>query len=276
VTDGLAIEVHGARGSTGVSGPAFARHGGNTTCFAAVLADGYHLIVDAGTGLGRVQAGWEAGPRAPFEGTLLLTHFHWDHIQGLPTFAPLFDTSTRLHIVASPPPGVSIEEALDGAIRPPWFPVRFRDVPARVTYEEAGEAVMGVGGVQVTATRTHHPGGALGFRIAYGDRALLVATDHEGGDPRHDAALRSLAEGATVLLHDAQYTPAEYAAGQQGRGHSTWEHAVGAASAARVERLILTSHDPQRTDEQVDAIVAAARGAFPRTKAAAEGQRIIL
>lgn len=276
MTGELALEVHGARGSTAVSGPAFARYGGNTTCFATVLADGHHLIVDAGSGLGRVQAAWEAGGRRAFEGTLLLTHFHWDHIQGLPTFAPLFEASTRLHIVASPPEGMTVEEALDGAMRPPWFPVRFRDVPARVTYEVAGEGPASVGAVQVTAARLRHPGGALGFRIVRGGRALVVATDVEGGEPEHDRALRMLADGAAVLVHDAQYTPAEYVAGKQGWGHSTWELAVAMASAAGVGRLVLTSHEPRRSDEQLDAIVASAQRVFPETTAAAEGARIIL
>ena len=131
----LHLEVHGARGSTAVSGKSFVRHGGNTTCYSVDLPDGHYLFIDGGTGLGRFQRLREAAEGGgPIEATILLTHFHWDHIQGLPTFSPLYDPHSRIHIVAAPPDGRSIEDALDAVLGPPWFPVRLRDAAAKLTF----------------------------------------------------------------------------------------------------------------------------------------------
>lgn len=266
------LAVHGARGSAPVSGPAFARCGGNTTCFATRLADGHHVLFDCGSGLGRMQE--ELSAARPFEATIFLTHFHWDHLQGLPTFAPLYESSTRLHFVAVPPEGMSIAEALDGVIRPPWFPVRFKDAPAIVTYEPLGEQTVRLGNLEVVGAPLAHPGGVTGYRIESDGRALVLATDVEAEAGTHEASFRSLADGVAVLVHDAQYTPAEYREAKRGWGHSTWEDAARAAVECGASRLVLTSHDTTRTDDQVDALVAAARAIHPATEGAFEGQVI--
>jgi phosphoribosyl 1,2-cyclic phosphodiesterase len=258
-----------------VSGPAFARYGGNTSCFELVLPDGHHLIFDAGTGLLRLKAMLvEAGTASPFEATVFLTHFHWDHIQGLPFFAPLFTTGATIHFVAAPPEGYTVQSALAGVIRPPWFPVLLADAAATMTFQPLSSQPVRVGNVEVMGVGLHHPGGVTGYRITAGGRSLVIATDVEAGDTAGDAALRALAGDANVLIHDAQYTPAEWTTTRKGWGHSTWEHATALAASAGVERLILTSHDPDRTDEGVDAIVHAARKRFPATDAAFEGQTI--
>ena len=122
------LAVHGARGSAAVSGLPFAKYGGCTTAFATRMPDGHHVLFDCGSGLMRFQS--ELTPGEPFEATIFLTHFHWDHLQGLATFWPLYEPTTRIHFVAVPPKGMTIEEAIDGVIRPPWFPARFRDAPA--------------------------------------------------------------------------------------------------------------------------------------------------
>jgi len=264
------LAVHGARGSAAVSGAPFARYGGSTTSFATRLPDGHHVLFDCGSGLGRLQA--ELAADRPFEATVFLTHFHWDHLQGLATFAPLYEPSTRLHFVAVPPEGMTIAEALDGVIRPPWFPARFRDAPATVTYEPLGEQAVRLGSIEVVGARLSHPGGVTGYRFECGGRALVLATDVEVGTGTHEASFRSLADGADVLIHDAQYTPAEYEATKRGWGHSTWEEAARAAVECGASRLVLTSHDTARTDDQVDMIVAAARAIHPETEGAFEGQ----
>ncbi len=205
---------------------------------------------------------------------MFLTHFHWDHIQGLPFFAPIYRRTTHIRFVAAPPDGMSLEAALGNALRPPWFPVPFLEAPARMTFERLTDQVVRVGGVEVVSAALRHPGGVRAFRLAAGARALVLATDIEAGDPAADAALRALANGAAVLVHDAQYTPGEWTASRRGWGHSTWEHAGDMAAAAGVERLVLTSHDPARTDDDVDSIVRAARRRFAATEAAFEGQVI--
>ena len=259
-----------------MSGPAFDRYGGHTTCYEIVLADGHRLIVDGGSGLSSLQASLASASEAPpFEATVLLTHFHWDHIQGLPYFEPMYAPTSRIRFVAAPPAGYTLESALDNAMRPPWFPVRLLDTEAAVSFEPLSTGRAFAGDVQVTSIMLRHPGGATGYRIVVDGRSLVIATDVQAGDPAGDAALRTLAEGASVLLHDAQYTPSEWATTRHDWGrHSTWEHATAVAAEARVERLLLTSHDPGRTDEAIDAIVRSARERFAATDAAFQGQVI--
>ncbi|TAJ19810.1 MAG: MBL fold metallo-hydrolase [Dehalococcoidia bacterium] len=271
----MQLHIHGARGSSVVSGPAFARYGGHTTCYEIVTPEGQRLIVDAGSGLIRLQAALpQADDAQPFEATVLLTHFHWDHLLGLAAFRPLYLASSKMQFIAIPPAGHTIESALDGAIRPPWWPVRFLDATAKKTFQPISEGTLRVGDVEVTALRLNHPGGVTGYRLEAGGRALVIATDVQIGDPASDAALGRLAEGANVLVHDAQYTPEEWVTTRRGWGHSTWEQATAVASAAHVDRLVLTSHDVERTDDDIDTIVLAARERFAATDAAFEGQVI--
>ena len=272
----MQLLVHGARGSAPVSGPQFARHGGYTSCYELLPAGGGHLIIDCGSGLRCLETtlarpGEEAGP---FEATVLLTHFHWDHIQGLPFFSPLYRPTTRLHFVASPPPGVDIAGALAAVMRPPWFPVDFLESGAQLTFQTLSDGPFSLGSLEITSSRLDHPGGVTGYRVAHDGGVLVIATDVEASTEEARSAVARFAEGATVLVHDAQYTPAEYEAGHRGWGHSTWEHATRVAAAAGVGRLVLTSHDPTRTDDQVGDIVRLASADFPATEAAFEGQRI--
>ena len=269
----LSLRVRGCRGSMAVSGDAFRRYGGNTTCFEIEVEPRHHLIVDCGTGLRSLQREVAADPGRRY--TVFLTHYHWDHIQGLPVFAPLFDPDATVAFHGPRSGERNIAQALGDVLRPPWWPVRFDEMAAHVTFHDLANEVR-VGPVTVTSTLLSHPQGVAAFRLDGPTRSVVVATDHEAGDPAVDARLSGLAERADVLIHDAQYTPHEHGTIRKGWGHSTWRTAVQAAVDARVKHLVLTSHDPDRSDEAIDAIRGEARALFPLADAAYEGMKIAI
>ena len=262
------LTIHGARGSSPVSGPAIQRIGGHTTSLELTAPGADAVLIDAGSGLLKL----EPAGRTAF--TVLFTHFHWDHLQGLPFFAPLYDHAARIDFVARAPDGGSVEEALVEAIRPPWFPVPLAATASAKTYHDLPDGRLTLGPFAIDHIALPHPGGVTAYRFTTNGTSVVFATDVEMGEPAVDARLRAFAAGADVLIHDAQYTPEEYEAKHRGWGHSTWEHAAANAAAAGVGRLILTSHDPQRRDDAVDAIVGRAQALFPRTEAAYSGLSI--
>jgi phosphoribosyl 1,2-cyclic phosphodiesterase len=270
------VRFWGVRGSIGVSGSRYVRTGGNTSC-VEVLHEGHRLILDGGTGLRAL--GDELG-RTPLEAALLFSHVHWDHIQGVPFFAPAFHPDSRLTLCGAPRPGGKLREALEAQMRPPQFPITLDALRARLQFVDLvpGRSVL-LGAFRVTPVELNHPDGVLGFRIEAGTSSLVYATDHEHGG-RMDGRLLDLAAGADLLIHDAQYTAEEYAGGsgpsRRGWGHSTWAEAVEAARQAQVGRLALFHHDPQRDDEALARIEALARESFPAVFAAREGEVVAL
>lgn len=268
----LRLFVRGARGSMSVSGSEYHRFGGNTTCFHVPLSPNEHLIIDAGSGLRDVERSLGPGPH---HFTFVFTHYHWDHIQGLPVFAPIYDPANSFTFVGPSSLEHDVEEALCSAIREPWFPVNLATAPASTTYREI-KRTLRKGPIAIHAARLHHPQGVAGYRIEGPTRSVVIATDHEAGDRSADRSLLRLMTGADHLIHDGQYTTAEYLELRRGWGHSTPDAAVDAALAGGVSRLILTSHDPDHDDSMIDAMVAGARARFPMTTAAYEGLEIVL
>lgn len=272
------IQFWGVRGSIASPGASTAAVGGNTAC-VEVSTSGHRFVLDAGTGI-RALGEALVARRQPVELTLLLSHLHWDHIQGLPFFVPAYLPSTRIEVIGPSADGLSLGSTLAQQMASPVFPVRLCELPSQLHAREVHPATtLQIGGATVTAARLHHPGGCLAWRIEADGSTLVYATDTE-----HyacvDPSLAAFAAGADVLIYDAQYTPEEYR-GEQGPskvgwGHSTYEAAAALASSARVSHLVLFHHDPRRTDEQVDAIEASARALFPETSAAREGNRIRL
>lgn len=259
------LVVLGSRGSIPVSGSEFEIYGGNTTSFAVV--DGDHLLgfVDAGTGLMAYPA-YGLAPDGPID--VFLTHYHWDHIQGISMLDLVWagDTDIMIHGPGDP------ETALTSVIAPPWFPGVLADAPL-VRYEPILKAVE-VRGMTFTPFAVEHPHGAVGYRIDGPSSSVAIVTDHEAGSARDGAILEAI-RGVDVLIHDAQYLPEEVEA-HRGWGHSTWEDAVAAAADSGVDRLILTSMDPGRTDTAVGALVHNARKRFHATEAAYPGLSISL
>jgi ribonuclease BN (tRNA processing enzyme) len=256
-----------------IAGEQYRRYGGNTTCYHVEVEPGHHLVVDCGTGLRTLQH--DVSKRGPQRFSVFFTHYHWDHVQGLPVFMPLFQPGNQIVFHGPAGADMTVEQALRSVIRPPWFPVTLDEAAADIGFRTMDGSVA-VGETRVTAAAGTHPQGVLAYRIDGAARSATIVTDHESGDPEVDAAVARLATDTDVLVHDAQYTPEELQDDRKGWGHSSYEGAVHAARASGAGRLVLTSHDPDRTDSGVDALRGSARGLFPHTDAAYEGMTIPL
>jgi phosphoribosyl 1,2-cyclic phosphodiesterase len=273
----MRIKFWGVRGSIASPGPDTAQVGGNTSC-VEVVCGGTRLVLDAGTGIRRLGDALLA--QGPVEAAILLSHLHWDHIQGLPFFVPAYLPSTKLQIVGSGGGAATLGGVLAGQMTAPVFPVRLDELGADLRLREVrGGDAFDVGEAHVRVAKLNHPGGVLAYRIEHEGRSVVYATDTE-----HyacvDPTLRALAQGADVLLYDSQYTPEEYR-GDGGRsrvgwGHSTYVAGAELARAAGVGRYVLFHHDPQRTDAGVTDLERRAKDLFPSSTAAREGMEIAL
>jgi phosphoribosyl 1,2-cyclic phosphodiesterase len=268
------VRFWGVRGSVAVSGEDFVGTGGNTTC-VEVTHEGHRLVLDGGTGLQAL--GRQLLQEAPgLETTLLFTHVHWDHIQGVPFFGPAFRRGDKLRLAGAP----GLREALREQMKAPQFPVPMEAFQADLDVLEltAGKPVR-IGPFEVLPLEMQHPQGVLVYRIEAGGKSMVFATDVEHGDTL-DGGLLELAHDADLLVHDAQYTRAEYDGREgpcrRGWGHSTWEQAVELASRAHARRTALFHHDPTRTDRQLAVIEAVAARRLPGTFAAREGRAVAL
>lgn len=271
------LTIRGARGTASSPGSRTLRYGGNTTCLEVALTPNRRVILDCGSGLRSLHEDLPPDPQPEgYHFHVFLTHYHWDHVEGLASFRPVYDWRSTFTFHGFTREGTDVQAALEGVVRPPWFPVSLADTASVKTYVELDHETLDVEGLQVAPVLLHHPQGIAGYRLDHGGRSVVFATDTERGDLESDAALLTIARGADVLIHDAQFTPEEYEAKYSGWGHSTWEHAVAVAREAGVKRLILCHHDPDRSDDEVDRIVEAAREEFPGVEAAREGMNILL
>lgn len=271
----LKIRFWGVRGSIAAPGPETAGVGGNTSS-VEVECGKTRILFDAGTGLR--QLGDELLRAGPVNAHLLLSHHHWDHIQGLPFFVPLYLPSTELTVIGPMAERHSMHDVLSHQMTSPVFPVRLEEVPCRLeTREVRGGDRFQIGEVGVRVAKLNHPGGVLAYRLDFQGQSVVYATDTEHYSCV-DPALCALAAGADVLIYDAQYTPAEYRGesgpSKVGWGHSTYEDGAKLAREAGVGRLVLFHHDPRRTDAGVAEIERLARELFPSTIAAREGMLI--
>jgi phosphoribosyl 1,2-cyclic phosphodiesterase len=283
----LNVRFWGTRGSIPSPGPSTVRYGGNTPCLELRTDDGWLIILDAGTGIRELgRSLLDAGNGLPIAGDIFLTHAHWDHIQGIPFFAPLFKKGNRFTIWGSKSLQTSIDRVVRDQMSPVVFPVSFEELQARIDFQELAEERRMGNGYEVSAFGVRHPGGAMGYRFSSGnghDRALVYISDNElSTDARYDdppgwrEKLVEFAHGASVLVHDTMYTAEEYRS-FVGWGHSTHEQAVELALESKVERLVLFHHRPERSDDEVDRCVeicralVARRGGSLQVLAAAEG-----
>lgn len=256
----MKVTLWGVRGSLATPGAETARYGGNTSCVEVRGDDGTVVILDAGTGirpLGRVL------PPSVRRIDLLLTHLHMDHIQGLGFFEPLFDPQVEVHLWGPPSTTLTLRERLMRYLSPPLFPVHLRDIRALVLHEVSDETFQ-VGELRICAAPVCHPGPTVGYRISGPRARLAYLPDHEpalGATTYCEAGAWTsgfaLAEGVDLLIHDAQYTAAEYAE-RVGWGHSAMEHVLAFAELVRARHLVTFHHDPTHSDDDVDRMTAMA------------------
>jgi phosphoribosyl 1,2-cyclic phosphodiesterase len=262
------ITFWGVRGSIPTPESANLHFGGETAC-VAIEAEGTRILLDAGSGIRQLgnQIVNRLGSSAAGE-DILLSHFHWDHIQGIPYFAPLFRKGDiRFYANASIE---RIHAHLAAQMADPFFPWPLDAAAANKEYRSIQwHAPFDIGPFHILPFPLNHPQGCTGFRIESGRRTVVYATDHEHGNPKTDAILLEHAMGADILITDAQYTPEEYAQ-HIGWGHSTWLEAAKLAERAKVGRLVLFHHDPRHSDDAMTDIVKAAREIFASTHAARE------
>ena len=271
----MRVRFWGTRGSIATPGPDTVRFGGNTSCVAVTTSAGACFILDCGTGARALGAMLMAEAPKPISATILLSHTHWDHIQGFPFFAPLFVPGNRITVAGPEGSSGSLRDVLSGQMEFTYFPVEIGQLPATITFRELEEGTHTIGGARIIAQYLHHPAMTLGYRIEADGAAVVYLSDHEPfsetlwrGDPTpghaesivHEGDRRHarFMEGAGLVIHDAQYTPEEYPA-KKTWGHSTYEYAVGLAAAAGVQRLALTHHDPTHDDAFIEVLEQSAR-----------------
>jgi phosphoribosyl 1,2-cyclic phosphodiesterase len=271
----LQLKFWGVRGSTPTPTQENLGYGGNTSCIEIRSGNGELLIIDGGTGIRNLGTSLtEEFPAQPLKLTLLLTHFHWDHIQGLPFFVPLYNPANEVTIYSFPS-AQQIRERLHGLMTTPYFPVEFEGLAASIQLIHAGGEIIRSGDLCVRSFPLNHPQGACGYRVESNGAVIVFASDLEHGHPELDNVLREHAAGADVLIYDAQYTPDEYVS-RRGWGHSTWLEATKVAKDAGVKKLILFHHDPSHTDAAIEAKVTEAKRRFEHSCAAREGMTVKL
>jgi phosphoribosyl 1,2-cyclic phosphodiesterase/ActR/RegA family two-component response regulator len=260
----MKVRFWGTRGSIATPGSGTNHYGGNTSCIEVLTDSGVRFILDCGTGARPLGAALAEEAARPIFANILLSHTHWDHIQGFPFFAPIFIPGSRIAAYAPKGSGASLSKVLAGQMEFTYFPVELNQLPAEITYHDLAEGAHQIADVRVIAQYLNHPAATLGYRIEADGAAVMYLCDHEpfsenlwrsdgvpgridsilhAGDRRHAQFMA----GADFVIHDAQYTPEEYSA-KRNWGHSTFRYVIELAGAAGVRKLALTHHDPMHDD----------------------------
>ncbi len=278
----MRVKFWGVRGSIPVSSPNNTKYGGNTSC-VEVNCDGKTIIFDSGTGI--MPLGHDIEMRDIFKESnnknlyIFFSHVHWDHIQGFPFFRPTFDSEFEINLYSALHDDVDIECALRNQMVAPYFPIRLKDMAARMNFNniKSGEVVQ-IGNLIVNNIPLNHPNESLGYKITFNNKSVAYICDHEHTEGATQDMVNFL-NGSDMVIFDAHYTPEEYSGangdgGRKGWGHSTWEDAVTLCSKANVGQLVLTHHG--REDSGIDEIESKAQKEFRNTIAGYEGLEIVL
>jgi phosphoribosyl 1,2-cyclic phosphodiesterase len=276
----MQIRFWGVRGTIPTPGPGTVRLGGNTPCIEVRTADNHLIIIDAGSGIRRLGISLNQEYPEQIEGTILISHTHWDHIQGFPYFAPLVDKSGRnnkFFVIGQKRMGRQLESILAGTIIEPYLPFVYHELSAEIDFHEvlAGEVVALPNKTYVKVAELRHPGGCLGFRIEDEDKIFTYCTDTSHRVDQLTEGVLELAQGADVLVHDAQYT-LEQRQKFPDYGHSSWAEAAQVAKTAQVKKLVLFHYDPDATDDMMATILEKTKGIFPNTILAKEDLMLLI
>jgi phosphoribosyl 1,2-cyclic phosphodiesterase len=266
----MQVTFFGVRGSTPCHGDDTRRYGGNTSCVVVRVPDADPILLDLGTGARYFGRDAEPG----FRGACLLSHLHWDHVQGLPFFAPLLRADSTLHLYApAQRDGRSLCEVIDDAIRPPMFPLAASQLPGELVCHDTEDEEFSLGSVRVVARLVPHIGPTLGYRLEWGGRSIAYLSDHQqpiDGALTVAEGARELVQGVDLLIHDAQFTQPEFEL-KRHWGHCTIDYAKWLAAECQVGTLALFHHDPTRTDDELDEVGRACTGSGPAVVVAREG-----
>jgi len=259
----MQVTLWGTRGSLATPGPEMARYGGNTSCVGVAGREGTVLVLDAGTGIRRLAA---TIPESMRRVDILLTHLHMDHIQGLGFFAPLYRPEVEVHIWGPGSATLSLQARLMRYLSPPLFPVNLAELPCKLTFHNVPRGDFDIGEFRVSTGLVCHPGPTVGYRISEPETGVLTyLPDHEPALaalrfpslPREWTSGGTLAAGADLLIHDSQYSAAEYP-GHCGWGHSSLNQTLDFGTLTEVKQLVPFHHDPDHTDADLDRLMAEA------------------
>jgi phosphoribosyl 1,2-cyclic phosphodiesterase len=276
----MRIRFWGVRGTIPAPGPDTVRLGGNTACIDVLTSDKQLIVIDAGSGIRRLGIALAEEYPGRIVGTILVSHTHWDHIQGFPFFEPLIGPHSRQNrfvIVGQKRVGRQLENVLAGQIIEPYLPFAFKELAADIHVKEVsgGENVVIGDDTIIRVAELRHPGGCLGFRIENNDLVFAYCTDSSHADGQLTENVLELARGADLLVHDAQYS-VDQREEFPDYGHSSWLEAVRVAVAAKVGCLALFHYDPNASDDYMESVLTKAREIFPRTILSQEGMELHL
>lgn len=263
----MKIKCWGSRGSIPVSGKNYVKYGGDTTCIEIRTRSGHIIIIDAGTGIRRL--GNRLVQEECSEFHFIFTHAHWDHVMGFPFFKPIFNPDSRFYMHRCPFQSQFVETVLTKVMSAPFFPVKFSELVAQIMHEDACPYVFEIGSVTITPIALSHPNSGAGYKFEEAGKTFVFLTDNELGYT-HDGGLPvesylEFSAGADFLIHDAEYTPEEYAKTITW-GHTTYPEALDLAIRAGVKSLGLFHLNQDRTDDQVDRMVEDCRQTIAERK----------